>query len=329
MRPAQAYAPALISDGGDLWGKLCTQSRAAQLKAVVAAIKAEPRLAVNHTVCVYHTAGLVPDLHQLGFLDYQAGQDRLQRSDSCIFYANDNNGNLSGGLQLVTRMLKKKQSKRGTAHALIMPCWSHQQFSRADVDDACQSILQGKWTLLGIYSTAPMAQCGNLARQSSPESMSTGSDSDADTNIPVQQSQVCELLPHLVIGFSIDKKQKRQASASNSEDLVVANRRRISISDTAADSSGAAGPAASPASVLASPSSKPLSPMSSLCSIPEQVGLRSCLPTGSGHIMECMSYCRVYDGSCTTGHTSWFLKISFPRTDCKLQDHALLSQHSQ
>ena len=270
--PSHTYAPLISSDGSQFWEDLYIQSRTAQLKAAIAALRSTPGLAVQDAVRMYHTAGQAY-LDELGFLDYTAGQGRLQRSDSCIFFANDNYNDLSGALKSVTQMLRKR-TEQGIQHVVIMPCWSHQRFSRPQVERTCQLSFQGKWRLLGVYSTAPVVQC-SAPRRSSVDTTSTDSSSDTDLNRPGQQSQVPELLPHLVIAFSLDKDKKRQRVSDDSESLLIANKHRLSIPAADADGSDAAGPSASPSSNLTTPSSKPLSPMGSLPSIPEQASLKT------------------------------------------------------
>jgi len=130
---------------------------------------------------------------------------------------------------------------------------------------------------LGMVST--QQHPWRSARHSSPDSMSTDSDNESDVR-PGHGSQQLQqlLLPHLVIRFSYNKhKKQKRFSSPDSEDLLVASRRKISISDTAAGSSQVTGSLPSPSSYPTSPSSKPLSPMGSLASVPEQVALSSCL----------------------------------------------------
>lgn len=271
MGASQGYAPPIGLDGSQFWQDLCAESHKAQLKAAILGVQSDPHLAIEHAVSVYHHSTGQPYLEELGFLDYNAGRACLQRSDSCIFFANGTFDDLAQALTTVTRLLTEKRTKRHIGHVLIMPCWNDhdRQFSREDVEHACQSVLNNKWTRRAIYSTAPLAQCIKPARQSSPDSMSTDSDNESDTGNPGRGSQ---LLPHLVIGFSYNKhKKQKRCSSPDSEDLLVASRRKISISNTAAGSSQVTGSLPSPSSHPTSPSSKPLSPMGSLASIPEQV----------------------------------------------------------
>jgi len=272
---SQGYAPPIGLDGSQFWQDLCAESHKAQLKAAILGVQSDPHLAIEHAVSVYHHSTGQPYLEELGFLDYNAGRACLQRSDSCIFFANDTFGHLTQALTTVTRLLTEKRTKRHIGHVLIMPCWNDhdRQFSREDVEHACQSVLNNKWTRHAIYSTAPLAQCIKPARHSSPDSMSTDSDNESDVR-PSHGSQQLQqlLLPHLVIGFSYNKhKKQKRVSSPDSEDLLVASRRKISISETAAGSSQVTGSLPSPSSYPTSPSSKPLSPMGSLASIPEQV----------------------------------------------------------
>ena len=242
-------------DGSHFWQDLCAESQKAQLKAAILGVQSDPNLAIIHAVCVYHHSFGQPYLEELGFLDYNAGRACLQRSYSCIFFANDTFGDLTQALTTVTRLLTEKRTKRHVGHVLIMPCWNDhdRQFSREDVEQACQSVLN-KWTRHAIYSTAPLAQCIKPVRQSSRDSMSTDSDNESELGNPRHESQ---LLPHLVIGFSYNKhKKQKRFSSPDSEDLLVASRRKISISDTAAGSSQVTGSLPSPSSYPTSPSSK-------------------------------------------------------------------------
>ena len=268
---SQGYSPPNSLDSSHFWQDLRAESQKAQLKAAILGVQSDPKLAIGHAVPVCHHSTGQPYLEELGFLDYNAGRACLQRSDSCIFFANDTYGDLAQALTTVTRMLTEKRTKRHVGHVLIMPCWNNhdRQFSREDVAHACQSVLNNKWTPHAIYSTAPLAQCIKPARLSSPASMSTDSDNESDVGNP---GRVSQLLPHLVIGFSYNKHKKQKRFPSpDSEDLLVASRRKISISDTAAGSSQVTGSLPSPSFYPTSPSSKPLSPMGSLASVPEQV----------------------------------------------------------
>lgn len=180
-------------------GKTFVQSHKAQLKAAILGVQSDPHLAIEHAVSVYHHSTGQPYLEELGFLDYNAGRACLQRSDSCIFFANGTFDDLAQALTTVTRLLTEKRTKHHIGHVLIMPCWNDhdRQFSREDVEHACQSVLNNKWTRHDIYSTAPLVQCIKLARQSSPASMSTDSDNDSDVGNPGHVSQL--LLPPILV----------------------------------------------------------------------------------------------------------------------------------
>ncbi len=138
MGASQDYAPPIGLDGSHFWKDLCAESQKAQLKAASLGVQSDPNLAIEHAVCVYHHGQ--PYLEELGFLDYNAGRACLQRSDSCIFFANDTYGDLAQALTTVTRLLTEKRTKRHVGHVLIMPCWNdhdrHQQGGRR----ACLSV---------------------------------------------------------------------------------------------------------------------------------------------------------------------------------------------